>query len=138
MRLIPLVLVLTACSSCSWLKSEAKATAGNVVDCTTASAKDAVTQYGPLMADVLVQATSDTGAVDWSRIKSTAKSLALETGACVLASTVARYLAPHTGSADAPQSEGLVVDATSLKLGWEQARNELYGGRQFKTEAGLL
>jgi hypothetical protein len=128
MRFTPLVLVLTACSSCAWLKSESKAVADNVVDCTTAAAKDALTQYGPLMADE----------VDWSRIKSTTKGLALSTGACVLASTVARYLAPHTGSADAPQSEGLVVDATSLKLGWEQARNELYGGRQFKTEAGLL
>jgi hypothetical protein len=138
MRLVVLALLLTACSSCSWLQSESKEVAGDVVDCTTAQAKELGTQFGPVVDELLTNATGNDGSVDWTRIRTATKSFALDTGACVLASAVARALAPKTSDPNAPQAAGLEVDVVALRQGFEQLRNEAYGGKSFKTELGVL
>lgn len=136
---IVLAASLVACSSCSWLQSEAKEVRGDIVDCTTAGAIALAHQFGPLAEEVITQATSDDGKVDWTRVKETAKSLAKDTGACVIASVVARALTPRPATAlGVPQSQSLELDRAALRAGWDELAAELYGGMKYKTQHGLL
>jgi hypothetical protein len=129
-----LVITTMLLVSCSWLRSESRETAKNVVDCTSASVRSLNRQFGPVVEDMLVQATNDDGSVDWERVKHATAGFAVDTGMCVLADVVARALVPVQKLVNAPKSSPLEVDPAKLRAGFA----ELAGGRQFKTEAGLL
>lgn len=138
LNVLMIVVLVLMLSSCSWLKSETKETASNVVDCTTANVKALNRQFGPVVEEVLIQATSDDGKVDWDRVKHASRGFAVSTGLCVLANVVSRALLPIQKALDAPQSSPLELDQGALRTGWDAMAAELYGGRKFKTEAGLL
>jgi len=123
--------------SCSSMKGEGGAL-GAIVDCTTKSTKALSAQFAPLVDALLVRATdSTTGKVDWSPIKSATKSFAADTGGCVLAAVVQRYLHPAPPDPNAPQTEPLKVDLDSLRAGFNETRSDL-GGKTYLTSEGSL
>lgn len=134
LNLLALVFLLLIVSSCSWLKSESKATASNVVDCTSATVRSLNKQFGPVVDELLVQATSGDGQVDWSRVKYATRAFAVSTGLCVLAHSVQRAILPIQKALDTPQASPLEFDRESLRAGFA----ELAGGRTYRTELGTL
>lgn len=128
--LVPLVLVCTlvSCSSCSWFTSQAKQTAGDVVDCTTDQALAVAEEYGPSVELAVRSQLSDTGKLDDISFKELAKSFATDTGRCVLARVVTRLLTPSGGDA---QASPLAVDTADVAAAWDAVRADLYGGKAF-------
>jgi len=123
--------------ACAWLSSESKKVEAAVVDCTTSAARDAISQYGPILDALLVQYTQPDGKVNWAPLEDTTKSLGLQVGSCVLASVVAQELAPKS-AAGAPKSGALFLDASSLRAGFEKIRRERYQGFRFRLDGGVL
>lgn len=121
-------------TGCSWLKSEGKATAHDVVDCTTSEAKSLSKQFGPTIDDVLVTATNGDGSIDKARVKSAIKGFATDTARCVFADAVARALAPKAADPNAPKSSPLDADPAAL----HELLAELGGGKSYKTDWGAL
>jgi hypothetical protein len=106
------------------------------------SALDVLSPLGarPLVETVLRAATSPDGTVDWTRIRSAASSLGLETGGCALAETVARLSstpAPTPGVAMQAVTTG-APDPASLRAGLAELEYAIWGGRRFSTSAGVL
>lgn len=131
---LALIFLLLIVSSCSWLKSESKATASDVVDCTSANVRSLNKQFGPVLDELLVQATGNDGEVDWTRIKHATRAFAVSTGLCVLAHSVQRALVPIQHALDVPKASPLELDAESLRAGFR----ELAAGRTYRTELGTL
>jgi hypothetical protein len=125
-------------AACSWLKSQGDIAKAAVVDCTTSTAHDAISQFGPALDAQLVQATDPNGKVNWQRMKDLSKGLRAELGGCVLATVVAHELAPDKPDPNAPKSSPLELDATSLRQGFDDIRRAQFHGATFKTDSGLL
>lgn len=132
-----LLLLLTVLPGCAWFKSEGKALAKEMVDCTTATAKNAVVQFAPVLEGYLVRAIDGNGHVDTDAVKSVAKSFAPEIGGCVIADVFARALKPAPVQAGAPAASPLTADPASLHETFEAVRVQL-GGKTFHTAHGDL
>lgn len=131
--LLPFVLLFGATfCGCNTLKEEARATAKTVVDCTTSTAVQAITEYGPAVEQSLVDALGSDGKLDKDRAKAVTKSLATEAARCVLASTIARLIKPPSSDPNAPQSSPLAVDLAGL----EELRKDQLGGLRYKLPDG--
>jgi hypothetical protein len=132
-HLVPLFLVcmLVSCSSCAWLKSEAKQTASDVIDCTTDKALEVAKEYGPSVELALRSQLSDTGQIDRQGLKDLAKSFASDTGRCVLARAMSRLL---LGTGSDTQAAPLPIDAEDLTSAWTEVRHRDYGGKSFALE----
>lgn len=122
---------------CAWMKSESKVAAGDVVDCTGATAKAHIKEYGPLADAALVYMTGGDGHVDKAAVKSSAIGMLVETGGCVLADAVARALTPHADP-NAPKSSPLEADRASLLAAFESVRSEQLAHKKFHTPHGDL
>lgn len=123
---------------CGQLKDEARAAAKSVVDCTTTAATAALTEYGPTVEQVIVDAAQSDGKLDWERVKSATKSYASDAARCVLATTVARLMKSPAASPGAPQSATLWLEPIALARGWEAMRAEQLAGAKFKLSEGTL
>lgn len=124
-------------AACATMAAEAKHDGRAVVDCTTASAKEAVHEFGPTVDALLAQAVDNDGKVNWDPVKDIAKGFTANLGGCVLADTVARFLHP-VQLPGAPKSEPLQVDKAALLSGFDALRSAQYGGKTFVTEHGTL
>lgn len=126
-------------AGCGWLKSTAKDTAADVVDCTTAKAKAAVVAYSPLVTSVLVDSIDAAGRADWTKLKTTASGLssaAVDRGTrelfgCAMQAVINRLTDPQLLEGR-PQSEGVLVDPVALSSGWSAMRVEVFGDVHFK------
>lgn len=123
-------------ASCSPVRQHARDTAGAVVDCTTETARAHATEYGTLLEQVLRAATAPDGSIDPEPLKAAAATFGLETGACSLATVIARAM-----SVDEPQ--GLLAApgpsrAERLREAWEAVRAERFGGARFRVEGGAV
>lgn len=139
--LLPLVMLLFGSEllcSCTQLKDEARATAKDVIDCTTATAKAAIAEYSPTVEAVIVDAAGSEGKLDWERVKAATKTYASDAARCVLASTVQRLLRPPGTSSDAPQSSPLWLEPIAVARGWEDLRATQLHGVRFKLPDGTL
>ncbi|MDQ3295057.1 MAG: hypothetical protein M3619_00545 [Myxococcota bacterium] len=123
--------------ACGWLQEEAKAARKDLVDCTTTRARGFEQQFGPVVDQLLLNASGGDGKVNWDIVKSATKTFAAEAGGCVLAGAVLRALTPRDVDPNAPQSSPQIIDPITLRQGWESARAD-YGGQKFKLEAGTL
>lgn len=124
---------LTFCTaSCGQLKDEAKAVAKDVVDCTTATATQAIGEYAPAVEQVVIDSISGDGKIDKDRVKAATKSFATDTARCVLASVIARLMKPPSSDPNAPQSSPLAVDLVGL----EELRKEQLGALRYKLPGG--
>lgn len=132
LMILPL-LILLGCN-CGAVKQEARAVAGDVVDCTTANARTLTEQFAPLVDSLLRHATGVDGKIDWAPVKDATKQFALDAGGCVVANVVARHLAPRLADPTAPQVAGLELDQAALAAGFR----ELYPGKKFLTPSGEL
>lgn len=136
--------LMTACvlclavPGCAWLKSEGDVAKAAVIDCTTATAHDAIKQFGPILDALLVQATDPNGKVNWTPVKDLGKGLGTELGGCVLATVVAHELAPDKPGPNAPKSSPLELNAASLREGFDDIRRAQFHGASFKTDHGVL
>lgn len=138
-----IMLIAIACLSstmpaCSGAKGTAGRVAGDVVDCLTPTAKDAIGTFGPAIADVLRNATSNDGKVDWAPVKAVGKSFKTPAAQCVLAAVVAEALRPKPVDPEAPMSAPLQVDPAELLSGFDALRTELYGGTRYQFGGGVL
>jgi len=133
-----IAIALTACAwllcACAWFKSESKAVAGDVVDCTTSSAASQIREYGPLVDSMLVYATDGGGKINGDAVKAASKGFAMNVGGCVLADSIARALTPKPTDPNAPKASPLEADPDSLR----DAIGALYPGKHFKTANGTL
>lgn len=106
---------------------------GVVIDCTTENSTTLTREFGPTVDALLRAATQPDGRMDWSQIRSAAKSFGLDTGACVLANAIAGITSQQTSGAAAmatsPQRTRAEFRALSL---------ELFGGHTFRTTNGDL
>lgn len=136
--LLVVVLATSQLGACTWLKSEGAVAKKAAIDCTTSTAHDAIKQFGPIVDALLVQATTPDGKVNWQPVKDLGKGLGAELGGCVLATVVAHELAPAPPDPNAPKAAELVLDAASLRAGFNEIRNAQFGGATFKTDAGPI
>lgn len=121
-------------AGCAALKRESHATASDVVDCTTATARAHAAEYGALLEQVILAATAPSGEVDFAPVRAAAAGFGIETGGCALAATIARLLearVPESTRAAAPGRD-------ELRASWESLRREQLGGRRFKVAGGVL
>lgn len=123
-----LFLMLT---SCGWASGEAKHAAGSVVDCTKAKAKDAIKQFAPTVEQLVVNTVDAAGRADWNTIESATRDFSADVGGCVLQSVITRLLDPDIGP-DGPQSSPLAIDRAELAHGWDELRQQRYGGSLFR------
>lgn len=130
--LVAILVLLLA--SCGWLKSESRQTAKNLVDCTSAGVRTLNREFGPVVDQLLVDATNNDGSVDWSRVKHATRGFGVSTGLCVLAHAVQRALVPVQKMLDAPQASPLEADPMALRMGFESIAE----GRTYRTELGDL
>lgn len=121
-------------AGCAWTKTETKALASDVVDCTKAEAATAITEFGPAIDALLVFVTGGDGKVDGAQLAAAGKGFARELGGCVVADAVARALKPAPADPNAPKASPLVADAISLHA----ALARLYPGAKFHTPSGDL
>lgn len=135
--LVLFVFAVVSMSCTANQRAAAGRVAGDVVDCMTPAAKDAIGAFGPAMADVVRNATSSDGKVDWNPVKAVASPLKTPAQRCVLAAVIAEALRPSKPRADEPQSSPLQWDPASLAQGFEEVRAE-WGGSSFKLESGTL
>jgi hypothetical protein len=119
---------------CAWFKSESKAVASDVVDCTKATAVGAIKEFGPAIDALLLYATGANGVVSADAVKDAGKGFAKEIGGCVLADSIARALKPSLPDPNAPKSSPLVADPDSLR----RALATLQPGVKFHTASGDL
>lgn len=119
---------------CAWFTSERKAVASDVIDCTKAEAKNAITEFGPAIDALLVLATGGDGNVDTAQLGNAAKNFGKAVGGCVVADAVARALKPAPADPNAPKASPLVADPGSLR----NAMASLYPGTKFHTPSGDL
>lgn len=117
---------------CAWFKSESKAVASDVVDCTVSTATSNIKQFGPVLDALLVYATDGGGKINGDAVKAATTGFAKEVGGCVLADTIARALKPAPTDPNAPKSSPLVADPSSLRA----TLAGLYPGVRFHTAAG--
>lgn len=130
---IPFLLLFGATfCGCSAIKDEASATARTVVDCTKATALEAIHEYGPTVEQVLVDAVNGDGKLDKDRAKAAVKTYASDTARCVLAATIARLMTPPSSDPAAPQAEPLQVDLAAL----QELRKEQLGDVRYKLPGG--
>lgn len=127
-------ILLLLVASCGPVQQEGKRLAADVVDCTTATALRAITEFGPTVEQVVIDAATGAGDLDWSRVKSATKAYATDAARCVLASTIARLMKPPASSPDAPQSAGVQLNAIEVAKGWDRYRAVEFGGLAFKLE----
>ncbi len=127
-----------ACSGgCAGAQERAGRVAADTIDCLAPAAADAVATFGPAVANVVRNATSPDGSVDWTPIKDTARSLKTPAAQCVLASVIAEAMRPPKPRADAPMSSPLQWDPVSLARGWEEQR-AAWGGSHYQLAGGVL
>lgn len=119
---------------CAWFKSEDKAIASDLVDCTKGSAPKAIAEFGPVVDALLVYATGGNGAVNSDAIKDAAKNFGKDVGGCVLADAVARALKPAATGSGAPKSSPLQSDPDSLR----RALAATFPGAHYHTANGDL
>lgn len=124
--------------ACASIRREAKAVAGDVVDCTTAHAHQLTEQFGPLVDDMIRAATQPDGRIDWAPIRAATKSFAVDAGGCVLAAAVLRALTAPAADPAAPQLAPHAPDQALLRAGFDDLRRERFGGVRFRTELGEL
>lgn len=115
--------------ACSWLKSETKHVAADVVDCTTDQALAVAKEYAPSVELAVRSQLSDVGKLDHVSFTELAKSFGTDAGRCVLARVVARLLVP---SGNDSQSTPLAVDTADVAATWEAVRASVYGGQTFQ------
>jgi hypothetical protein len=137
---MPVLLVglLWHTSGCAWFKSETRAVAGDVVDCTKAEAVKAITQFGPALDALLVYATGGNGQLNADAVKDASKGFAKEIGTCVLADSITRALKPAAADPSAPKSSPLEADPESLRQAFEAVRRSVAPGASFKTAQGVI
>lgn len=123
---------------CAWVKGEAATVGHALVDCTKPAAVDAFHQFGSFVDNALVASATPDGKVTADTMKSIGKSFTSEIGQCVFVQVVAHALAPKPADPNAPKSEQLVLDAASLRAGFEAVRGEQLGGATYKTDTGVL
>lgn len=139
-----IVLVLLAgmlaagAGACSWLKSESKQVAHDVVDCTKPAAVDAAKQFGPIFEAEVVQLSTPDGKLQAGPVADLVKSFAIETGGCVAAKVFASLLKPAPADPNAPKASELELDATSVCAVFEELRRERFAGKSFKLENGIF
>lgn len=133
-KLIPILmftlcmLMLLACANCGAVKEEARATAQTAIDCTKAEAAAAIATYAPTLEQVLLDNAGADGRIDRERVKAAVRGYATNAAKCVIASTLARLLAPPASSPGAPQASPLELNAEDL----DGLRVELLGGVEYK------
>ena len=110
---------------------------GNIVDCTTPGARDLISEFGPVLEQLIASSTGADGQVDWQRIKDATKSFAVEAGGCVLASAV-QALQGSALKTPPGALRGVPVDPEVLRRGFEEIRASQLAGKRFKTESGEL
>lgn len=133
---VALVALLVACGG--GLREGSGRVAGDVVDCMTPAAQSAIGELGPAFGNVIRNATSDDGKVDWAPVKAAAAPLKSQALQCALAATMAELMRPRERDPNAPQSSPLEVDVEDLRAGWESIRIRHYGGATFKLPSGEL
>lgn len=122
-------------AACQDAKSIATSGGKALVDCTAKQIAPTLTEFGPVMERVVLDAVDPSGKVNWSPVKDVAKGFTKDIGGCLLADVVARLLAPK---ADATQNAPLMVDRDSLLSGFAELRTSQFGGATYKTASGEL
>lgn len=131
------VVLVVFVGSCGAVKSTANSVAKSVVDCTTATAKQHIDQYAPLLDMTISRAIDAAGRIDKDMLKAATKGFVAATGGCVLATTIGRLLNPGVDPG-APQTSPLPVDHDALLADFNEIRSAQLGGATYKTSSGTL
>lgn len=133
---VPLVLLsfgfIFCGPGCAAVKDEAKAAAKDAIDCTTKTAVEAISEFGPTVDEVVVNAIDSAGRLDAERVKSATKGFVTDTAKCVLASTLSRLMRPPSSDPNAPQSSPIAVDLKGL----HELRISVLGDQRYKLPDG--
>lgn len=135
--LLVLLVATVVSSGCAGTGERLGRVAAGTIDCLTPEASDAITTFGPALGNVVRNATSPDGRVDWTPIKDVGRSMKTPVAQCVLASVIAEALHPPKPRPDAPMSSALQWDPVSLSSGWEEMRGE-WGGAKYQLASGTL
>jgi hypothetical protein len=119
--------------SCTPARHVTRATASDLVDCTTSTARAHAAEYGSLLEAAIRAATSPEVQVDKAALKGAVSGLALETGWCAAELTVARTLSSFPALRVAP---GGYDPAAGLREAWEAVRGERWEGKRFRVGEG--
>jgi len=128
--------VIPSASGCT--KGAAIAAGKSVVDCTKGAAPELVTEFSPVLEQLISRATGGDGHVDKASVLAGVKNFGVDVGGCVLATVVARALAPAPADPNAPKSSPLIADAADLRSIFDSIRTTRLGGATFRTDAGPL
>jgi hypothetical protein len=128
--LVVLSLALGVASSSCAGRSTTRPVAA-LVDCTIGAAKQNADEVGPVLEQVIRDATSPDGAVNWPRVRSAAEALGWDVAQCALAAAVVRLLDPGPMMRAVPGPS-----AESVRDGWERLRGEVLGGRRYRVADG--
>ena len=123
-------------TACTGFKTDAKDAAGKFVDCTKPALATTASELVPAFADVLRNATGNTGKVDWAPVNKVAAPLKSIASQCAFASVIAELLSPKA-KPGAPQSSPLAADPTDVLAGFGAIRAK-WGGALYKTDGGQL
>lgn len=123
-------LILAACGAAQECKDPANAGSARCnivnssVDCTKDELPLVVTQFGPVVSQIIDQVTGADGSVDWNHVEGTLTSLGAIYGVCVLGSVLERYInAPPKAS----RPDGIVSPRLDeIRRGFEHAKTSLW------------
>jgi len=123
---------------CNTLRDSGTRVADDIVDCGKAEAKDQIAAYGPAMAGMVLAAVDNRGKLDKEQLRPVGAALKSAAQRCVLAAAIAEVARRFAPKPDAPQSEGLTVDADAARADFAALSAELYGGQKFAVGGGVL
>lgn len=127
---VALVLFGALMTACTWIKGETTKTARAAVDCGKELAKKEVSQWTPMVKQVVSRATDQsTGKIDWPSVDDATSALRAE-GFCVVKKTVADLVAQAADSL--VKSSPLTVDPEDAEKNLDALQARRYPGVEFK------
>lgn len=132
-KIVPVVvlLALIGCTSCGAvnkckdpanMNSVECTVVSSVIDCTKGELPAVVTQFGPVVEQLIGEATGADGTVDWAHVEKMLGSLGASYGTCVLGNIIQNYMAspPKLAPGEVKPS------VAALKDGLSHARASLW------------
>jgi hypothetical protein len=93
-----------------------------VIDCTKGELPAVVMQVGPVVAQLIDEATGADGSVDWAHVEKLLGSMSAAYGTCILGNIIQNYMAspPKLSPGEVKPS------VASLKAGFDHAKGSLW------------
>lgn len=128
MAIVALAVLATGCGPAAECKVPANATTtkcvavNSVVDCTKGETPAVVAQFGPVISQLIDEATGADGSVDWATVEGKLGSIGTSYGTCVLGSIITHYMVMPRKLAQGEVAPNVNI----LKAGFSHAKMTLW------------